>query len=100
MMPYPNIILAKPLGFSDRVLRSYLAQLYLRKSLNVIHQMLYNPEDPQALQRQDGTPAGTIVEYLQKSLDTRFVPPEFKFKQSDPPAQDILSARLRAKYWG
>ncbi|KAK0614037.1 hypothetical protein B0T14DRAFT_570023 [Immersiella caudata] len=100
MMPYPNINLARQLGFSDRVLRSYLAQLYLRKSLNVIHQMLYNPENPQPLQAQDGTPAGTIVEYIQKSLDIRFVPPEFKFKLSDPPAQDILSARLRAKYWG
>ncbi|KAK3938266.1 hypothetical protein QBC46DRAFT_365607 [Diplogelasinospora grovesii] len=30
----------------------------------------------------------------------QFVPPEFTFKHSDPPAQDILSARLRAKYWG
>jgi hypothetical protein len=30
----------------------------------------------------------------------QFVPPEFKFEHSDPPAPDILSARLRAKYWG
>jgi len=100
MMPYPNINLAKQLGFEDHILQSYLAQLYLRKSLNVIHQMLYNPENPQPLQAQDGTPAGTIVEYIQKSLDMRFVPPEFKFKHTDPPAPDILSARLRAKYWG
>lgn len=30
----------------------------------------------------------------------RFVPPEFKFDKNDPPATDILSALLRAKYWG
>jgi hypothetical protein len=100
IMPYPNINLAKSLGFDDHVLQSYLAQLYLRKSLNQIHQMLYNPENPQPLQAQSGMPAGNIIEYIQNSLDMRFVPPEFKFKHNDPPARDILAARLRAKYWG
>ncbi|KAK0719508.1 hypothetical protein B0H67DRAFT_154506 [Lasiosphaeris hirsuta] len=99
IMPYPNVDLAKTLGFQEEVLQSYLAQLYLRKSLNQIHQMLYNPENP-ALQAQSGTPAENIIEYIQTSLDMRFVPPGFKFEHSDPPARDILAARLRAKYWG
>ncbi|AEO62243.1 uncharacterized protein THITE_40970 [Thermothielavioides terrestris NRRL 8126] len=94
MMPYPNIQVAQTLGFDEHVLQSYLAQLYLRKSLNQIHGMLYNPEKPQPLQR------GNIIEHIQESLDMRFVPPRFKFNHSDPPAGDILSARLRAKYWG
>lgn len=93
-MPYPNIQLARQLGFDEHVLQSYLAQLYLRKSLNKIHGMLYNPEKPQPLQ------GGNIIEYIQNTLDMRFVPPEFKFNHNDPPAGDILSARLRAKYWG
>jgi len=100
MMPYPNISLAKSHGFDDHVLQSYLAQLYLRKSLNQIHNMLYNPEKPDPLQAPTGTPAGNIIDYIQNSLDMRFVPPEFKFKHNDPPADDILAARLRAKYWG
>jgi hypothetical protein len=100
MMPYPNINLAQQLGFDGHVLRSYLAQLYLRKSLNQIHGMLYNPENPIPLQASSGQPGGNIIEYIQDSLDMRFVPPEFKFNHDDPPAKDLLSARLRAKYWG
>ncbi|KAK1750565.1 hypothetical protein QBC47DRAFT_119169 [Echria macrotheca] len=100
IMPYPNIPLAREQGFEHRVLESYLAQLYLRKSLNQIHQTLYNPEDVQSLKYQAGTPTGNIIEWIQSSLDMRFVPAEFKFKHNDPPATDILAARLRAKYWG
>ncbi|KAK3378604.1 hypothetical protein B0H63DRAFT_252269 [Podospora didyma] len=96
IMPYPNIDILEYQGFDPHVLQSYLAQLYLRKSLNQIHQMLYNPENIQA----QGVPSANIIEYIQNSLDLRFVPPTFKFKQSDAPAPDILSARLRAKYWG
>ncbi|KAK3934398.1 hypothetical protein QBC46DRAFT_347675 [Diplogelasinospora grovesii] len=99
IMPYPNVNLARDLGFDDNVLQSYLAQLYLRKTLNQIHQMLYNPDNPLPLEAPAGTPTNNI-EYIQNLLDMQFVPPKFMFKHSDPPAQDILSARLRAKYWG
>ncbi|KAL2023110.1 hypothetical protein VTK56DRAFT_3716 [Thermocarpiscus australiensis] len=97
MMPYPNINLAREHGFEEPVLQSYLAQLYLRKRLNKIHGMLYNPEKP--LQAFYGARCG-VIEYIQNSLDMRFVPPQFKFSLDDPPAKDILSARLRAKFWG
>ncbi len=99
-MPYPNVQLAQSLGFEYNVLQSYLAQLYLRKSLNQIHSMLYNPEKPERTATEEGAPPGHLIDYIQNSLDMRFVPPGFKFKQTDPPAQDILAARLRAKYWG
>ncbi|KAK5652439.1 hypothetical protein OQA88_10483 [Cercophora sp. LCS_1] len=98
MIPYPNIKLAEQQGHDGRVLRGYLAQLYLRKSLNHIHSRLYDPEKPDPLQYQHD--AGKFVDYVQNSLDMRFVPPEFKFNHNDPPAKDILAARLRAKYWG
>lgn len=99
IIPYPNINLAMKYDFNQNVLRSYLAQLYLRKSLNQIHHMLYDPDKPQPLEQ---SPMGgqTIIEHIQSSLDMRFVPPEYKFRLNDPPAKDILSARLRAKYWG
>jgi hypothetical protein len=92
MMPYPNMDLAQPLGFDEHVLESYLAQLYLRKSLNQIHGMLYNPEIPPT--------DGTIHHIQDRLLDMRWVPPQYKFSEEDPPAGDILAARLRAKYWG
>ena len=91
-MPYPNTHLAGQHGFDDHVLQSYLAQLYLRKNLNQIHQMLYNPENTR--------PLHNFIEHIQNSLDMRFVPEAFQFQDNDPPAKDILAARLRAKYWG
>jgi hypothetical protein len=98
-MPYPNINLARDLEFSQVVLESYLAQLYLRKHLNQIHGMLYDPDNP--LQGELATPGINIIQYIQTSLDPlRWVPPEFHFQPNDPPAGDILSARLRAKWWG
>ncbi|KAH6649692.1 hypothetical protein F5144DRAFT_588356 [Chaetomium tenue] len=100
MMPYPNIQVAKGLGFEEHVLQSYLAQLYLRKRLNQIHGMLYNPEKPLPLNATSGAPGGTIIDYIQETINMDFVPHEFKFQPTDPPADDILSARLRAKYWG
>jgi len=101
IMPYPNPNVAKKQGFDDMVLQSYLAQLYLRKGLNQIHSMLYNPEDQQQPKDESTIPPERILTHIQQTLDlSRFVPPAFQFKETDPPAQDILSARLRAKYWG
>lgn len=103
IIPYPNPNLAREYGFDSRVLASFSAQLYLRKALNQVHQMLYDPSKsqqgplPQA-PRLDGE--FNIIKYIEEALDMRFVPQEFKFDQNDPPATDLLSARLRAKYWG
>lgn len=100
-MPYPNIDLARGYGFDMRVLHSYQSQLYLRKKLNEIHQMLYDPKQPRIRISLQSRPEDfDIITYLQDALNMRFVPPEFKFDPDDPPAKDILSARLRAKYWG
>ena len=98
MMPYPSAHLAKHYGFSEYVLQSYLAQLYLRKKLNQIHQILYHPDEQIQLQVTDQTVA--MIEELEKSLDQKFIPWKFKFHPNDRPANDILAARLRAKYWG
>lgn len=95
MIPYPSADLAIKQGFDVRVIQSYFAQLYLRKSLNQIHSMLYDPQNPMSEE-----PEPAVIEAIQNSLDMQFVPPQFKFGRDDPPANDILSARLRAKYWG
>lgn len=93
-IPYPNVELAVEQGFDKRVLDSFTAQLYLRKTLNQVHQMLYDPNRAQP-QSEFG-----VVDYVEAALTIRFVPEEFQFAPDDPPATDILSARLRAKYWG
>ena len=43
-MPPPNLQAASADGINDLVLESYSAQLYLRKHLNMLHAMFYNPE--------------------------------------------------------
>ncbi|KAJ4306069.1 hypothetical protein N0V88_000865 [Collariella sp. IMI 366227] len=99
MMPNPNMELAGKHGFDKRVLSSYLAQLYTRKSLNKIHKQLFDPN--QKVRDEAVAPGGSIIEAIRSLLDLKtFVAPEFRFDPSDPPANDILSARLRAKYWG
>ncbi|KAK4104353.1 hypothetical protein N658DRAFT_251087 [Parathielavia hyrcaniae] len=104
IMPFPNTNLAQELGFKQDVLQSYLAQLYLRKKLNTIHGMLYNPDKPLPSPLAQGPESRpNIIDYIEESLDMRdqrWIPAEFKFQPTDPPAEDILSARLRAKYWG
>lgn len=92
-MPQPNMSLLQ--GFDQRVVDSYPAQLYLRTHLNSIHRMFYSPDDsskPEGL-KNVGLVAGGVS-------GMRWVPASFRFNETDPPANDILSARLRGKYWG
>jgi hypothetical protein len=43
-MPGPNLQAAKDAdGFTDLVIESYGAQLYMRKHLNSVHNMFYKP---------------------------------------------------------
>ncbi|KAM3482439.1 hypothetical protein MY8738_003975 [Beauveria namnaoensis] len=96
-IPHPNMSLLE--GFPKPVLDSYLGQLYLRTHLNSIHRMFYAPEDPAKGGRLD-LPYRSVDIVLDAVSDMKWVGPSFAFKEDDPPAGDILSARLRAKYWG
>jgi hypothetical protein len=94
-MPQPNMCLIE--GFDQRVLDSYLGQLYLRTHLNSIHRMFYAPDDP----NQVGHDRFSNVELVADAVSgMQWVAPSFAFKEEDPPAPEILGARLRAKYWG
>lgn len=94
-MPHPNMSLLE--GFDQRVLDSYPGQLYLRTHLNSIHRMFYAPDDP----NKAGEDKFKNVDVVSDAVsEMNWVAPSFKFRENDPPANDILSARLRAKYWG
>jgi hypothetical protein len=94
-MPHPNMSLLD--GFDQRVLDSYPGQLYLRTHLNSIHRMFYAPEDP----TKPGKDKFKNVSLVADSVSgMNWVAPSLSFKEGDPPADDILAARLRAKYWG
>ncbi|KAF4332503.1 hypothetical protein FBEOM_13698 [Fusarium beomiforme] len=94
-MPHPNMSLLE--GFNQRILDSYPGQLYLRTHLNSIHRMFYAPEDP----AKPGKDKFRNVSVLSDAVSgMHWVVPSFAFREDDPPADDILAARLRAKYWG
>jgi hypothetical protein len=96
-MPHPNMSLLK--GFDQRVLDSYPGQLYLRTHLNSIHRMFYSP-DGQNNKNKDKDMFKDVGLVSDAVSGMRWVAPSFAFREDDPPAADILSARLRAKYWG
>lgn len=94
-MPHPNMSLLE--GFPKPVLDSYPGQLYLRTHLNSIHRMFYAPEDPS----KPGQDKFQNVELVADAVSgMHWVAPSFAFNEDDPPATDLLAARLRAKYWG
>ncbi|KAI1003681.1 hypothetical protein K3495_g4531 [Podosphaera aphanis] len=111
-MPGPNLQAAHhDDGFDQNVIESYSAQLFLRKHLNSLHCMFYKPRDPDsedkfaasvlASTKGDGTKFPSI-ELLSQSLngiDVYAPTMRWMVDQPDPP-NDILGARLRAKYYG
>ncbi|KAF4971255.1 hypothetical protein FSARC_1877 [Fusarium sarcochroum] len=94
-MPHPNMSLLE--GFSQRILDSYPGQLYLRTHLNSIHRMFYALEDRAKSGEDIFRNVGVVADAVS---DMHWVAPSFAFREDDPPADDILAARLRAKYWG
>ncbi|ETS82120.1 hypothetical protein PFICI_07122 [Pestalotiopsis fici W106-1] len=95
-IPFPNLSTQMNNGYSQDILTSYQAQLWVRKQLNQVHHQLYSLDLP------DGGPAMQAkTEDLKRVLaKSEWVPKEFMFEDSDMPANDFLAARLRAKYWG
>lgn len=85
------------LGFPEPVVYSYSAQLYLRKRLNEISGRLYNPE--KKLRAEDKQNILSDIEntvFENKDIWAGM----YTFDVNDPPAEDILNARVRAKFWG
>ncbi|OTB00677.1 hypothetical protein M426DRAFT_15268 [Hypoxylon sp. CI-4A] len=105
-MPYPNSEYAVNAGFSEHIVTGYIAQLYLRKQLNQVHSLLYDSEK-QSKHKNGITLDDPAIEEGIKRIEemlrnsrNRWVPGSYRWNDNDPPANDILGARLRAKYWG
>ncbi|RKF72256.1 putative c6 zinc finger domain-containing protein [Golovinomyces cichoracearum] len=111
-MPGPNLQAAHhDDGFEENVIESYSAQLFLRKHLNSLHSMFYKPRDPNSEDKftalvlannKGDEPKFPSIELLSESLNGIHVyAPTMRWvvDQPDPP-NDILGARLRAKYYG
>ncbi|KAJ9131258.1 Zn(2)-C6 fungal-type DNA-binding domain protein [Coniochaeta hoffmannii] len=99
-IPLPNQYLASRYGFNPRILSSFSAQVYIRKNLNEIHQKLYSPSREEVPQVAGLVTELLMVKYIEEALEiTKCFPQEFQFGLNDPPARDILSARICAKWW-
>ncbi|EKV13385.1 hypothetical protein PDIG_38840 [Penicillium digitatum PHI26] len=75
----------------------YSAQIHLRKVLNRVHTDLYKVE------KQGQTRwSSTVQEALSLNLDLwrKSLPQNMQWEESDPPANEINAARMRAKYYG
>jgi len=82
----------------DNILLFYTAQMWLRKRLNQVHREMYGPDclyQPLDQVREMLKGHESILSAWRVGL-----PEALRWNDSDPPATDILSARLRAKYWG
>lgn len=79
------------------ILVFHTAQMFLRRKLNQVHRELYGPDClNQSLEEVREMLKGheRILGLWRESL-----PAALKWNDDDPPATDILAARLRAKYW-
>ncbi|TKA83279.1 hypothetical protein B0A55_00792 [Friedmanniomyces simplex] len=80
------------------ILMFYTSQMYLRTKLNQVHRELYGSDclgKPLEQVREMLVGHENILGAWRKGL-----PPGLRWDDDDPPPEDILSARLRAKYWG
>ncbi|KAI6330757.1 hypothetical protein MCOR28_011565 [Pyricularia oryzae] len=96
-MPTPNLQHMIECGIDQRVAYSYHTQIWLRKTLKNAHTMLYGPKS-----EREGYSLIKLVEVLHSNLTDSEAVWWPKFHDHDPqtPADNILDARLRAKYWG
>ncbi|QMW36968.1 hypothetical protein G4B11_000204 [Aspergillus flavus] len=75
----------------------YSAQIYLRKVLNRVHTELYK------VNKQGHTHwSSHIQEILSTNLELwrNSLPPAMRWKDTDPPSEELNVARMRAKYYG
>ncbi|CAK4033147.1 hypothetical protein DOTSEDRAFT_72963 [Lecanosticta acicola] len=82
----------------NNILIFYTAQLFLRRRLNQVHREMYGADSFLL-------PLSEVQEMLRGhesllNLWREQLPPALGWEDHDPPPADILSARLRAKYWG
>jgi len=85
-------------GIEPRVAESYIAHLHLRQHINEIQSLISAPT--QQNEQSDGERLREAKLVIDGARSMVLAPSSFAFQESDPPATDILAARLRALYWG
>lgn len=115
-MPLPNVKAAVEEKFDPVHIESYMTQLNLRKHLNQLHTMFYKPDESDgwfifmSCKAQLTCPVENqtcktsyypTIEAVEANLESiKSSTQRMNWHEDDPPATDILGARLRAKYYG
>ncbi|ROT41340.1 hypothetical protein SODALDRAFT_271152 [Sodiomyces alkalinus F11] len=94
-MPHPNLT---DFNWTFLARESYLALLVLRSHGNLITKTFYSNEPPEGSRKPGEAVSLETAQAFMWSM--KWVPETFKFSNTDPPATDMLTARVRAKYWG
>ncbi|KFZ17341.1 hypothetical protein V501_01777 [Pseudogymnoascus sp. VKM F-4519 (FW-2642)] len=101
IMPWPNLAMALDNNeMSEMEMRCYLVQLLLRKKLNIIHRELYGPGKENGYQLADMNKLPYIDTMIEDLNGVRDASKTLAWRDGDPPATNILEARLRAKMYG
>ncbi|KAL2758051.1 hypothetical protein ACRALDRAFT_2040337 [Sodiomyces alcalophilus JCM 7366] len=95
LMPHPNLT---DFNWAFLSPESYLALLVLRSHGNLITKTFYSNEPPDGSRRPGEAVSLETAQALMWSM--KWVPQTFQFSNTDPPSTDMLTARVRAKYWG
>ncbi|KAL2383271.1 hypothetical protein RJZ90_002730 [Blastomyces dermatitidis] len=79
----------------------YVAQIHLRKVLNRVHTELYKAETPESRGRKVSW-STKVQEALSCNLEAwrTGLPDNMRWEETDPPSDNIIIARMRAKYYG
>lgn len=95
---YQGVKLTQESDSDGRILVLYTAQMFLRKRLNQIHKEMYGDH----CLNQSLSQVKVMLTQHEAMLERwrTGLPPPYMWNDPDPPASDILEARLRAKYWG
>ncbi|KAK4548940.1 hypothetical protein LTR36_008713 [Oleoguttula mirabilis] len=81
-----------------KILIFYTAQMWLRKRLNQVHREMYGPDclnqSPDQVREMLKSHESILGEWRSS------LPAALRWDDADEPADNILAARMRAKYWG
>ncbi|ODQ69193.1 hypothetical protein LIPSTDRAFT_108171 [Lipomyces starkeyi NRRL Y-11557] len=109
-MPWPDLEAAVSMGHDLQNMECYMALLWLRRRLNHIHAELYGPgiqdgvdvcNSGYTLSHMNHMVRLPFIDSLRESLEGYdLIAPSWAWSADDCPSQNMLAARLRAKYFG
>ena len=102
---FPDGVAYDETSAHERTMWIYSSQIHLRVILNEAHNTLYSPDDKKRFPNFDMRDTHEVVRAARLHSDIlmswrRLLPATLAWSDGEPPASDINTARLRAKFYG